>query len=215
TPNDNYTGSLTVNLHVNDGTDDSEQFAYQLTVVSANNIPVITDQVNPSVEIAEGTTVAIEADDLVIDDPDTDDIHTVVIDGGDNYTFSDNQLTPNDDYFGALTVNLHVNDGTDDSEQFAYQLTVTNVNDLPTLALVNDVLLTENGSPGDALLSGITSGASNEDQTLTVSIEDNTNPALFNGDPVVNYTSPNETGTITFTPAANMFGEATVTVRVS
>src|SRR5690606_20527106 len=66
-----------------------------------------------------------------------------------------------------------------------------------------------------ALLSGITSGASNEDQTLTVSIEDNTNPALFNGDPVVNYTSPNETGTITFTPAANMFGEATVTVRVS
>src|SRR5690606_34175686 len=109
----------------------SEQFGYQLTVVSANNIPVITDQVNPSVEIAEGTTVAIEADDLVIDDPDTDDIHTVVIDGGDNYTFSDNQFTPNDDYFGPLTVNLHVNDGTDDSEQFGYQLTVVSANNIP------------------------------------------------------------------------------------
>src|SRR5690606_34319279 len=68
---------------------------------------------------------------------------------------------------------------------------------------------------GDAALSGITSGAANENQTLAVSIQSNTNPGLFDGPPVVDYTSPNTDGTITFTPAPDMAGDATITVRVS
>ena len=39
-----------------------------------------------------------------------------------------------------------------------------------------------------------------------------TNSSLIN--PAVAYTSPDSTGTLTFTPAANMFGSATVTVSV-
>ncbi len=38
------------------------------------------------------------------------------------------------------------------------------------------------------------------------------NSSLIN--PTVTYTSPNSTGTLTFTPAANSFGTATITVTV-
>src|SRR5690606_36223882 len=62
-------------------------------------------------------------------------------------------------------------------------------------------------------LSGISSGAANENQTLTVSAT-SSNPALI-PHPTVNYSSPNTTGSISFTPAANASGTATITVTVN
>lgn len=215
TPNLNYYGPLEVKLHVNDGTEDSESYTYLLSVTNVNDLPVVTGQVNASVGIQEESTLIIAVEDLVIEDPDAGDTHTVVIEAGSNYTFSGNTATPDEDYFGDLLVNLRVSDGTGLSDQFAYQLTVTNVNDAPTLDLIGNVLLEENGPSGDAQLSGISTGAANEVQTLVVSIESNSNPALFDGAPVIAYSSPDETGAITFTPAADMFGDAIITVRVS
>src|SRR5690606_31135240 len=60
----------------------------------------------------------------------------------------------------------------------------------------------------------ISSGAANESDVLTVSVQSNSQPSLFSS-VVVNYTSPNPSGAITFTPAPNMSGEAVIVVRVS
>ena len=71
--------------------------------------------------------------------------------------------------------------------------------------------INENAGQQTVNLSGITAGGS-ETQTLTVTASSN-NTALIN--PSITYTSPNSTGTLTFTPAANSFGTATVTVTVT
>src|SRR5262249_29257905 len=56
-------------------------------------------------------------------------------------------------------------------------------------------------------------GASNQVQTLTVNAT-SSDPGLV-PNPTVNYTSPNSTGTLSFTPAAFASGSATVSVTVN
>jgi hypothetical protein len=62
-------------------------------------------------------------------------------------------------------------------------------------------------------LSGITSGATNEIQTLKVAAT-SSNGALIST-PSVRYTSPSTTGKLTFTPVANATGTGTITVTVN
>ena len=62
-------------------------------------------------------------------------------------------------------------------------------------------------------LSGIGPGAANETQTLTVTAT-SSNPGLI-PNPTVSYTSPNATGSSSFTPVANANGTATITVTVN
>ncbi|MCU0785646.1 MAG: hypothetical protein MUF81_16695, partial [Verrucomicrobia bacterium] len=62
-------------------------------------------------------------------------------------------------------------------------------------------------------LTGISSGASNEVQTLTVSAA-SSNPG-FIPTPTVAYTSPNSSGSLSFTPVALANGTATITVTVN
>jgi len=85
------------------------------------------------------------------------------------------------------------------------------VNDAPTINTPSNVTINENAGQQTVNLAGITAGGG-ETQTLTVTASSN-NTALI--DPTVTYTSPNSTGTLTFTPAANSFGTATITVTVT
>jgi hypothetical protein len=80
----------------------------------------------------------------------------------------------------------------------------------PTLDPLTDMVINENARLQTVNLSGITSGAANEAQTLTVTAV-SSNPGLIRN-PTVNYTSPNTTGTLSFTPATGSYGTATVTV---
>jgi hypothetical protein len=61
-------------------------------------------------------------------------------------------------------------------------------------------------------LTGISSGAANEDQLLVVSAR-SSNPALIPA-PVVSYTSPRPTGSLVFKPVAGRVGAAIITVTV-
>jgi Bacterial Ig domain len=85
------------------------------------------------------------------------------------------------------------------------------VNDAPTINTPANLTINENAGQQTVNLTGITAGGG-ETQTLTVTASSN-NTALVN--PSVTYTSPNSTGTLTFTPAANSFGTATITVTVT
>jgi hypothetical protein len=62
------------------------------------------------------------------------------------------------------------------------------------------------------VLTGITPGASNETETLTVTAT-SSNPSLIPG-LSVNYVSPNTSGTLAFTPSLNMNGSSVITVTV-
>ncbi len=91
-------------------------------------------------------------------------------------------------------------------------------NDAPTLTKPGNDTLPENSGQLTVNLAGITAGgpagASNpESQTLAVTVFSN-NTGLI-PTPLVNYTSPNSTGTLTFTPVAGQFGTATITVTVT
>ncbi|MBI4660184.1 MAG: hypothetical protein HY735_15195 [Verrucomicrobia bacterium] len=85
------------------------------------------------------------------------------------------------------------------------------VNDAPSFASGGTVTVNEDsGAYSAAWASNISSGPANEaDQTVHFTIDSNSNPALFSVPPAV---APN--GTLTFTPAANANGSATVAVTI-
>ncbi len=85
------------------------------------------------------------------------------------------------------------------------------VNQPPTLDPVANLTVPEDSGSRSLSLTGITAGPG-ESQSLTVTAT-SSNPALI-PDPAVSYTSPNSTGTLSFTPAADANGTATVTVTV-
>jgi hypothetical protein len=86
------------------------------------------------------------------------------------------------------------------------------VNVPPTLDPIGNVVINENAGPQTVSLSGISSGSSSENQVLTVSAF-SSNPGLI-PNPTINYTSPNPTGSIAFTPVTGAFGGVTMTVMV-
>src|SRR5262249_34408347 len=83
----------------------------------------------------------------------------------------------------------------------------------------NPPTILENSGAQTINLTGITAGGG-QSHTLTVSAVTN-NPGLIGfvggnaGTPGITYTSPNTTGTISYAPAANSFGVATITVTVT
>jgi len=82
----------------------------------------------------------------------------------------------------------------------------------PTLNPLTNLNLTKNVAGQTIGLSGITSGATTENQTLTVTAS-SSNPNLIK--PAINYLSPSATGTLTFKPTANLTGSALITVTVN
>ena len=115
-------------------------------------------------------------------------------------------------YFAVTTFNTSGVESKDSAE-ISYLVPAVAVNQAPTLNAIGNVSVGENAGLQTVSLSGITSGATNENQTLTVSAVSG-NPALI-PNPTVNYTSPNATGSLSFTPVANTTGTATVTVTVN
>ena len=89
---------------------------------------------------------------------------------------------------------------------------VAPLNVAPTLNAISNLTINENAGQQTVSLTGITAGGG-ASQALTVTAI-SSNPGLV-PNPAVGYTSPNATGTLTFTPAANAFGTATVTVVVA
>ena len=86
------------------------------------------------------------------------------------------------------------------------------VNVPPTLNTLGNLAINANTGSQTVNLSGISSGAANESQTLTVTAV-SSNPALI-PNPTVSYVSANSTGSLTFAPANNASGTATITVMV-
>jgi hypothetical protein len=124
-------------------------------------------------------------------------------------------FTPVAKTFGTATITVTINNGGKSANIFkkTFNVTVNPVNQPPTLNAIGNISIKENAASQTIALGGITSGAPNEKQTLIVSAV-SSNPSLI-PNPTVKYTSPNATGTLTFTPVTNAMGTATVTVTAN
>jgi VCBS repeat-containing protein len=123
---------------------------------------------------------------------------------------------PNANGTASITLELRDNGGTalggdDTSPPQTFTITVTAVNDAPTFTGgANQTVLEDAGAQTVVgWATAISAGAPDEAaQTLTFQVTNNTNAALFSVVPSVSST----TGNLTYTPAANTSGTATITL---
>ncbi|HEY0510734.1 MAG TPA: IPTL-CTERM sorting domain-containing protein [Thermoanaerobaculia bacterium] len=104
------------------------------------------------------------------------------------------------------------NGGVDTSAPQTFVINVTAVNDAPSFTKGADQTVLENAGPQTVSpwATAISPGPADESgQTVTFQVTGNTNAALFSAGPAV---SP--TGVLTFTPATNQFGTATITLNL-
>jgi hypothetical protein len=139
--------------------------------------------------------------------------YTNVISAGTATTLSVSNLVEGRTYYFAATAIDAFGLESDYSTEASTVIPVGATNQPPTLNLLVNLSINENAGLQTVNLSGITSGAANENQSLTVTAS-SSNPSLI-PTPVVNYTSPNSTGSITFAPVAYAFGSSTITVTVN
>jgi hypothetical protein len=114
------------------------------------------------------------------------------------------QPTPNAN--GQATITVTVNDGAaaNNLNTVTFTVTVSPVDDPPTLDPIANVSINEGAPPQTVNLTGISSGAGNEIQTLVV-IAASDKPDLI-PTPSVNYASPNSTSALNFTPVTGASG---------
>ncbi|NJN66915.1 MAG: ExeM/NucH family extracellular endonuclease [Chloroflexaceae bacterium] len=122
--------------------------------------------------------------------------------------------TPAADFFGqeTFTYTIAISGTSEPVSTATVTITVTAINDAPTLDDLNDLNLEPNEGEQTINLTGISTGADNEDQTISITATSG-DPTLV-PNPVVTYTSPDETGSLSFTPVANQTGTTTVTVTI-
>ncbi|SHG54634.1 gliding motility-associated C-terminal domain-containing protein [Chryseolinea serpens] len=199
TPALNFNGTLSVNVHVSDGTAVSASFPLQVTVTPVNDVPVINGQATLSTPEETAYTIPITA--LAVTDPDNafPTGFTMTVGAGANYTLSGATVTPAANFTGILTINVLVNDGTANSAVFPLKITVTPVNDPPVITAQSPLTVAEDGS--------ITLQLSQ----FTVTDIDNTTGFSLSVGSGSNYTVSG----LTVTPATNYNGPLTVPVTVS
>jgi hypothetical protein len=127
--------------------------------------------------------------------------------------------TPAANAFGTVTFQVQVKDsggtangGVDASAPQTFTITVNPINDAPTFTASNPPAITEDAGPQTlANWATFNPGPANESaQTATYAVSAISNPALFAVPPAID-----ASGTLTYTPALNMFGLSTFTVQVT
>ncbi len=106
------------------------------------------------------------------------------------------------------------NGGVNQSAAQVFTITVTAVNDPPTLdAIADPAAILEDAGLQTVNLTGITAGPGESAQPLQVTASSNNTGLIPN--PTVTYTSPAATGSLSYTPVANASGTAVITVTVT
>jgi hypothetical protein len=115
-------------------------------VTPVNDIPEITGQVD--LTTPEEISLEITLSDLLVTDVDNNypDEFTLTVTDGNNYTFDELVIIPDTDFVGTLSVPVFVDDGVDASNIFELSITVTPVNDAPTMDLPDSITFLEDES---------------------------------------------------------------------
>ncbi|MEX0713607.1 MAG: Ig-like domain-containing protein [Pirellulales bacterium] len=200
--------TFTVGLRVTDSEGSSDT---DTALVTVNNVAPTAEAGGPytttrNVDITlSGSASSDPGDDIATFEWDLDNNGTFET-AGENVVFDASST-------GTFTVVLRVTDADGASDTDTAEVTVNPPNAEPTLDDItpNPLVIQEDAGQQIVVLTGISAG-DGEEQTITVTAESD-NPALI-PDPTVIYTSPDTTGQLVFTPAANASGTATITVTV-
>lgn len=190
---------------------------FRLDVVDAENQPPVATP--DSYSTLEDTPLTVPAPGVLGNDsdPDGDAITAVLAAGPTRGTLV---LNPDGSFTYTPTANLNgpdsftyrASDGQATSAVPALvTLSVTAVNDAPSFTVGADQTVLEDAAPQSVAnwATAITDGDPEATQNLTFVVTNNSNAALFATAPAI---SP--TGTLSYTPAANANGTATISVRL-
>lgn len=229
-PSSNGTSTVTITVQDDGGGTDTVQQTFEVVVNSVNDQPTLDAIADPnsisedageqSVSISGITTGAFNEDQTLVVTASSSDI-SLIPNPSVTYSSPDEAgtltYTPVPDANGSATITVTVSDGGTENSTVVqtFEVVVESVNDQPTLDTLStpDPLTEETALEQSMSLTGISTGAANENQTLVVTAT-SSNTALI-PNPTVTYTSPDPVGTIAYTPVADAFGTATITVSVS
>jgi len=229
TPVASMSGTATITVTVNDGSsaNNTGTGSFVVTVVPVNQTPTLDSLANLTINEDSGLqTVSLsgispgaasESQTLTVTASSSAPglIPNPTVTYSSPATTGTLTFTPAANANGTATITVTVNDGGSSNNIVSrtFSVTVNPVNDPPTFAALASLTISENATAQTVNLSNISSGATNESQTLSVTAT-SSNPSLIPA-PTVNYSSPATTGTLTFTPVASMSGTATITVTVN
>ena len=239
TPTATSNGTATVSIYLTDnggtangGNDTSTTQTFSIVVGAVNDAPSFTKGANENIlEDAGAQTVAGWATNMSKGPPDESSQTLTFNLTTDNDTLfstlpavdavsGDLTYTVNANSNGSATVSIYLSDdggtangGNDTSTTQTFTIAVTAVNDVPSFTKgSNENVLEDCGAQTVAgWATSISKGPSDESgQTLTFNITTD-NDTLFSSLPAVNTSS----GDLTYTPAANSNGSATVSIWIS
>ncbi|MCQ4166074.1 beta strand repeat-containing protein [Tahibacter harae] len=233
-PNANGTATITLLLHDNGGTgnggiDASATQTFTITVTAVNDAPSFSGGTSASVLESAGPQTFANFHTAISAGPadeagQTLSFTTTVTATTGSLAFSAAPavapngtltFTAQNGTFGTATVSSTLQDnggtansGQDTSAAQTFTITVNNVNDPPvfTVGGAQTVLEDAGAQTAAGFVTGIADGDDGS-QTVSFTVTGNSNPALFSAGPAIA-----GDGTLTYTPAANANGSATITV---
>ena len=210
TPLLDFNGTLNISVTVNDGINNSEPFIFQIQVGDSNDPPVITGQVALSTNEEESLTIKLA--DLTVTDPDNSypNDFSLLVSPGDNFTVTDNTITPALNFAGTLTIPVRVNDGVNNSATYDLKVSVNQINDPPSFDAIANQEIAENAEPSALTLTGISKGPGEDDQQIII-VATSGNTAII-PDPVITFNSIESTAKLTYILMPNASGLVTITV---
>ncbi len=195
TPDQDFNGTLTVPVQVNDGSANSDLFYAQVSVLAVNDAPVITAQ--QSLSIDEDSTLTMSTELLNISDPDSTSFTLQAL-PGEHYQISGTQLVPTANFFGTLSIPVQVSDGDAVSNTWTLQVAVNSINDAPVIAELTPQQILEDSSL--FVSAEILTVVDPDDETFTLNIARGEHYQVA-GNEII--------------PAANWFGDLAIDVTVN
>lgn len=123
------TGHARIMLKCSDNIFYSMSARFAIGDASANQAPEITGQ--NTLTTAEDVSREISLNDLTVAGANYPSGFTLHLAAGNHYQVSGNTITPATDFNGELSIDVRVNDGIQDSNNFQLRMSVTPVNDAP------------------------------------------------------------------------------------
>ncbi|MEZ5276882.1 MAG: Ig-like domain-containing protein [Opitutaceae bacterium] len=219
TPAADQSGTTTITVTVSDGSLSASD-TFTLTVSSVNDAPAISNITNKT--IAESTSTAAIA--FTVSDLETAAGSLILSGSSSNISLVPNgnivfggsggnrtvTVTPAAGQSGSSTITVTVSDGNLSASD-TFTLTVTGVNDAPTISDISNK--TTNEDTSTAAIAFTVSDPETVAGSLTVSGNSSNTSLVPNGNIV--FAGSGGSRTVTITPAADQSGTTTITVTVS
>ncbi|HEX2937061.1 MAG TPA: Ig-like domain-containing protein, partial [Bacteroidales bacterium] len=202
TPSPDYNGNDTIVYSVCDANGDCSTAKLIITVVAVNDIPV---SIVDNAVVAEDSNVVIDVlsndtglgDGGIVVSVSSNPAHgTVTVNPDRTITY-----TPAPDYYGQDSFTYKVCDSNGDCIEGTVNVTVNNVNDVPSLN--NDAYSGNEGSVATVYVLANDAGLGDGGITVSILADGKHGTAVVNPDK-----------TITYTPAGGFFGKDTITYQV-